>query len=113
MDEQIENPKMLRLGENGFGSVNNGFAWLCLDRKCRSGQFGRVWGTKIHKFLTFFVFLSMQNLECNLEGQKIEKNAPKKKRNMFWSQFGGPCRPEGKDVGWGESLPELEFKALP
>ena len=40
------NPNKLRLGGNGLGSVKNGFAWLCLDRKFRSGQFGKVFGPK-------------------------------------------------------------------
>ena len=34
------------------------------------GGFGEA---KIHDFRTFFVIFSMQNLDCNLEGQKIEK----------------------------------------
>ena len=46
MDKKGGNPKKLRLGENGLGSVKKGFAWLCLDRKFRSGQFGRVFGAK-------------------------------------------------------------------
>ena len=40
------NPKKLRLGGNGLGSMKNGFAWLCLDRKIQSAQFGRVLGAK-------------------------------------------------------------------
>ena len=40
-------------------------------------DFGRVLGelgeANILDFRTFFVIFSMQNLECNLEGQKIEK----------------------------------------
>ena len=43
------NPKKLRLGGNGLGSVKNGFAWLCLDRKFQSGQFGGVFGPKNHE----------------------------------------------------------------
>ena len=51
MDKKGGNPKKLRLGGNGLGSVKNGFAWLCLDRKIRSGQFGRVLGVKDIFFL--------------------------------------------------------------
>ena len=48
----------------------------------RFGQgFGRVlggvWEAKILDFRFFFVIFSMQNLECNLEGQKIEKKGHK------------------------------------
>ena len=35
---------------------------------------GGFWEAKIIDFRTFFIIFSMQNLECNLEGQKIEKN---------------------------------------
>ena len=34
------------------------------------GGFGEA---KIHDFRTFFDVFSMQNFDCNLEGQKIEK----------------------------------------
>ena len=37
------------------------------------GEFGEV---KILDFRCFFVIVSMQNFECNLEGQKIEKKGP-------------------------------------
>ena len=44
-------------------------------------DFGRVlggfWEAEILDFRTFFVIFSMQNFECNLEGQKIEKNGSK------------------------------------
>ena len=44
-------------------------------------DFGRVlggfWEAKILDFRTFFAVFSMQNFECNLEGQKIEKTALK------------------------------------
>ena len=47
-------------------------------------DFGRVWGgfweAKIFDFRTFFVIFSMQNLECNLEGQEIEKKKPQDNR---------------------------------
>ena len=46
-----------------------------------AADFGRVWGgfweAEILDFRTFFDIFSLQNLECNLEGQKIEKKAPK------------------------------------
>ena len=42
-------------------------------------DFGRIlggfWEGKILDFRTFFVIFSMQNLACNLEGQKIEKKS--------------------------------------
>ena len=38
---------------------------------------GGVWEAKIVDFRTFFDIFSMQNLECNLEGQKIEKKGHK------------------------------------
>ncbi len=46
MDKKGGNPKKLRLGGNGLGSVKNGFAWLWGDRKFRSGRFGGVFGHK-------------------------------------------------------------------
>ena len=52
-------------------------------------DFGRVWGgfweAEILDFRTFFVIFSKQNLECNLEAQKIEK---KRRQNDLRHQFG-------------------------
>ena len=54
-------------------------------------DFGRVlgafWEAKILDFLTFFVIFSMQNLECNLEGQKIEKNSQQEASGTFFDGF--------------------------
>ena len=36
---------------------------------------GGVWEAKTLDFRTFFDVFSMQNLDCNLEGQKIEKKS--------------------------------------
>ena len=74
---------------------------------------GPFWEAKIDDFRIFFVIFSMQNLECKLEGQKIEKNARKEAEAIFLSRFGGPCGPGGKDYRMGGSLPKPEIQALP
>ena len=46
---------------------------------------GGFWEAKILDFRTFFVIFSMQNLECNLEGQKTEKNVGKTRAVIIFS----------------------------
>ena len=63
---------------------------------------GGFWEAKILDFRTFFVIFSMQNLECNSEGQKIKKKANKRGGYGILGRFGGQCGPGGKEKGWGE-----------
>ena len=53
-------------------------------------DFGRIsegfWEAKILDFRIFFVIFSMQNLECNLEGQEIEKKSHKTTDFRFLAQ---------------------------
>ena len=53
----------------------------------------------------------MQNLECNLEGQKIDKKTPK---NFFSCDFGVAAAVRaglgGRIIGWGEGKFGLNFK---
>ena len=59
---------------------------------------GGVWKAKILDFRTFVDVFSMQNFDCNLEGQKIEKKVAK---NIFGPNFGAALRYERP---WGEGL---------
>ena len=65
-------------------------------------DFGRVWGVfweaKIFDFRIFFLIFSMQNLECNLEGQKIEKKMAKNNPDLNFEAALRYVR------SWGEGL---------
>ena len=67
---------------------------------------------KILDFRIFFDVFSMESLECNLEGQNIEKKGPK----TIWTQLLKPVRRSvrawGQGLGWGESLPKSEISSL-
>ena len=49
-------------------------------------RFGRGLGSQNHWFSHFFRCFSMQNLDCNLEGQKIEKKSHKATDFCFLAQ---------------------------
>ena len=59
---------------------------------------GGVWEPKTIDFRTLFDVFSMQNFDCNLEGQKIEKKVAK---NIFGPNFGAALR---YVRSWGEGL---------
>ena len=72
--------------------------WAKIDEKTLifkdldfKGVWGGFWETKNIDFRTFFDVFSMQNLECNLEEQKIEKKQKGTKRQIStsWRQVGG------------------------
>ena len=56
------------------------------------------WETKILDFHTFFIIFSMQNLECNLEGQNIEKKGFKIFFLSFFSLVQRYVRPRGEGL---------------
>ena len=58
---------------------------------------GGFWEAQIHDFRIFFVYFSMQNLDCNLEGQKIEK-----KGLQGADGANLPLRSGHPPPGWGE-----------
>ena len=66
------------------------------------GGFGEGFGRpKSLMFAVFFVIFSMQNLECNLEGPKIEKNANKSDHPLIIPSVWRSVRAwgEGKRMG--------------
>ena len=77
-------------------------------------DFGRVWGwfweVEIHDFRCFFDIFSMQNFECNLEGQKIEKNGQQDDEALISAVCAGLG---GKHYRMGGNLPKPEIQALP
>ena len=72
-----------RFGE-ARGSIFDGFL-IILEGFVE--DFGRIlgpfWEGKIIDFRTFFAIFSMQNLECKLEGQKIEKKRQQERSSPF------------------------------
>ena len=65
-------------------------------------------------FRFFFVIFSMSNLECNLEGPKIEKNSSKTRDVIiFWVDAAVCTGLGGRIIGWGEACLSLKFQALP
>ena len=84
---------------------NRMFFWTSILKAFWVG-FGRVLGG------TFFDIFSMQNFECNLEGQKIEKKVAK---NIFGPNFGSALRSVrawGEGFRMGGSLPKSEISSL-
>ena len=70
------------------------------------GGFGEA---QILDFRTFFVIFSMQNFECNLEGQKIEKKGCK----IFFPAILAVCATlGGRILGWGEGKFGQNFKPV-
>ena len=67
---------------------------------------GGVWEAKTIDFRTFFDVFSMQNLDCNLEGQKIEKKkATKSHFSASWRRVsGGPQAPGERKREGSKSL---------
>ena len=61
-------------------------------------HFGSILEAKILDLGTFFDVFSMQNFDCNLERQKIEKKVAK---NIFGPNFGAALR---YVRSWGEGL---------
>ena len=57
-----------------------------------------VWEAKILDFRTFFIIFSMQNFDCNLEGQKIEKNCQQERSSPILGSILRYVRP------WGEGF---------
>ena len=74
-------------------------------------HFGRVlggfWEAQILDFRIFCVVFSMSKLECNLEGQKIEKRSFK---IFFPAIFAVSAALGGRILGWGEGNLGLNFK---
>ena len=74
---------------------------------------GGVWEANIVDFRIFFSFFSMQNLECNLEGQKIKKKTKRQQITASWGEVGGHLEAPGKEnrmgsrstiVSWSSTL---------
>jgi len=62
---------------------------------------GGVWEANIVDFRIFFSFFSMQNLECNLEGQKIKKKTKRQQITASWGEVGGHLEAPGKENRMG------------
>ena len=72
------------------------------------GRFGEA---QILDFLIFFDIFSMQNLECNLEGQKIEKNTHLTGSAGDFEAGSAVCAGlGGRIIGWGEACLSLNVK---
>ena len=68
---------------------------------------GRVCEPKTIDFRTFFDVFSMQNLDCNLEGQK---NRKKKLIFFFPAIFAVSAALGGRIIGWGKGKFGFNFK---
>ena len=92
-----------------FGtSILEGF-WEGLGK-----HFGSILESQIIDFRIFFDIFSMQNFECNLEGQKIETNSGKTRAVIvFGADAAVSAALGGRIIGWGEACLSLKFQALP
>ena len=79
-------------------------------------DFGRVLEgfreAKILDFRLFFDVFSHKNLECNLEGQKFEKNCQQEASGNFLKNFLRSVRAWGEGFRMGGSLPKSEISSL-
>ena len=93
--QEIEDRKNIKIKQKSM--KNRMFIWTSILVGFWEG-FGRGFGSQNPWFLHFFIIFSMSNLECNLEGQKIEKKVAK---NIFGPNFGAALR---SVRAWGEGV---------